>query len=142
MAAIKGDYAKNADAEDKKYIDKFRDRLSNTTKKYGKWINSIDDHEDHPGQALVTRDHDVIRNWAEDRNAKPATISTTRRGKFLGVLRFNFPGFESKNLENVTWEEWLQTFDNRDLAFIFQEHLKSGKQSNFFQLDNPHREQA
>ncbi|HYL51494.1 MAG TPA: hypothetical protein VEZ15_05955 [Acidimicrobiia bacterium] len=26
-------------------------------------INRAEEHEDHPGETLVTRDHDVIRRW-------------------------------------------------------------------------------
>jgi hypothetical protein len=31
------------------------------------------------------------------------------------------------------------TFDERNLAFAFQEHQKDGNLSNFFRLDNPDR---
>lgn len=97
--------------------------------------------EDHPGQTLTTQDHDVIRTWAEARGAKPATIAGTQHGKRLGVLRFNFPGFqEGGNLEEVSWDEWFATFDDRKLLFKYQEHLSSGKTSNFFVLDAPDRE--
>jgi len=33
-------------------------------------INRAEEHEDHPGETLVTRDHDVIRRWAEARGAE------------------------------------------------------------------------
>ena len=115
------------------------DRLSRSTK-YAKWIESPDDHEDHPGQSLVTRNHDVIRRWAEERGAQPATVEGTEHDGRPGVLTFDFPGYGGENLKPISWDEWLQRFDERNLAFHFQEHLKDGRPSNFFQLDSPERE--
>jgi len=117
------------------------DRLSRSTK-YAKWITSPDDHEDHPGQSLVTRDHEVIRQWAEERGASPATIPGTQRGNRVRMLRFDFPGYGGAALEKIAWEKWFEPFDERNLAFHFQEHKADGSLSNFFRLDSPDREDA
>ena len=116
------------------------DRLSRSTK-YAKWITSPDDHEDHPGQSLVTRDHEVIRQWAEERDASPATIPGTH-GNRVRILRFDFPGYGGAALEKIAWEKWFEPFDERNLAFHFQEHKADGSLSNFFRLDSPDREDA
>jgi hypothetical protein len=111
--------------------------------KYAKWIKSPDEHEDRPGQTVATRNHAVIRAWAEERGANPATIEGTEHDKHLGVLRFDFPGYaEGGNLKEVSWDEWFRTFDERNLVFIYQEHRSDGKLSNFFRLDNPEREDS
>jgi hypothetical protein len=108
------------------------------SRKKAKAITSVDQHEDHLGQTLVTRNHDVIRRWAEERGARPATIRGTEHDDHLGVLRLNFPGFnEDERLEEVTWDEWFRTFDERKLLFIYQEHRSDGRPSNFFRVDNP-----
>jgi hypothetical protein len=113
------------------------------SERYGKRINSPDQHEDRAGQTLITRNHDVIRQWAEEREATPATIAGTEHDKHLGVLRMNFPGYdEDGRLEEVSWDEWFRTFDERNLDFVFQEHRSDGNVSNFFRLDNPSREDA
>src|ERR671926_146884 len=39
-----------------------------------KWIRSVDEHEDYPGQTLVTDDPEVIRAWAEKRGAIPSSV--------------------------------------------------------------------
>lgn len=97
----------------------------------------------HPGQSLATHSHDVIQRWAEARGAVPATIESTRREDRAGVLRFNFPGYEGGGeLKEIGWEEWFKTFDERRLVFLFQEHKRDGKPSNFFQLDSPYRERG
>ena len=120
------------------YQDANKEGLSRATLR-AKWINSPDEHEDRPGQSLATRSHAVIRQWAEERRAAPATMpgGDTERPR---VLRFNFPGFD-KNLQEVSWDAWFGTFDERDLVFIYQEHMKAGNPSNFFKFDSPQREQ-
>jgi hypothetical protein len=108
--------------------------------KYSKWIESPDDHEDRQGQSLATRNHDVIRQWAEERQGVPSTVESTERDGRPGVLRLNFPGYGGANLKEVSWEDWFATFDDRRLVFIYQEHKTNGATSNFFRLDNPDRE--
>ncbi|MFY1674945.1 hypothetical protein ACN27G_34235 [Plantactinospora sp. WMMB334] len=89
----------------------------------------------------MTREHDVIRRWAEARNAQPATIEGTEREGRLGVLTFDFPGWrEGGRLKPVSWDEWFHTFDLRQLNFIYQEQLSDGRQSNFFRTESPMRE--
>ncbi len=108
---------------------------------HAKWIDSAADRAERPGQTLATRNHEVIQHWADERGAVPATIPTNDPTS-PRVLRFNFPGYGGRNLQPVRWNDWLKTFDNRELVFLFQDRMKSGKQSNFFRLDNPNREDA
>jgi hypothetical protein len=58
------------------------------------------------------------------------------------VLRFDFPRSGGGDLEEISWDDWFETFDERGLNFIYQEHRKDGNQSNFFRLENPDREDA
>jgi hypothetical protein len=106
----------------------------------GKWIRTTKQHEDHKGQSLVTRSHDVIKEWAKNRKAKPATIAGTEHDDRPGVLRFDFPGYGGRQLNKIDWDYWFKSFDKRHLTFQFQEHMRSGKTSNFFKLNNPKRE--
>jgi hypothetical protein len=131
--------AENVTPEDAEFIKKHWDNLSYTTK-HAKWINAVGQHEDHPGQSLATRSHTVIEHWAKERNAVPATVPGTEHEDRAGVLRFNFPGYGGRKLKEISWQEWFKTFDDRQLVFIFQEHMKNGNMSNFFQMDSPFRE--
>lgn len=131
--------AENLTPEERKFLEEHIGELSPTTLR-AKWINKPDEHEDHPGQSLATQDPEVIKHWAEERKAVPATVPGTEHGDHLGVLRFNFPGYGGQKLEEVSWDQWLDTFKKRQLVFLFQEHMKSGKQSNFFHMDSPLRE--
>jgi hypothetical protein len=100
-------------------------------------IDTLDEHADHNGQSLVTRNHDVIMRWAEERGARPATVARKSENARPRVLRLDFPGYGGQDLEEIGWDEWFSVFDARGVSFIYQEKLKSGQQSNFFRLDNP-----
>ncbi|MDR8412020.1 hypothetical protein [Nonomuraea sp. 3-1Str] len=110
--------------------------------KYQQHIDSTEEHEERPGRSLVTTDHDVIRQWAEHRKARPSTVPGTEHEGHPGVLRFDFPGYGGGDLQEISWDDWFRTFDERKLNFIYQEHTKDGKESNFFRLENPDREDA
>ncbi|MFD1212823.1 Rho termination factor N-terminal domain-containing protein [Arthrobacter sp. GCM10027362] len=114
---------------------------SSDSLKYSQEVTSPDEEPEREGRSLVTTHHEVIRQWAEARNAVPATVGGTEHGEHLGVLRFDFGG-EEGDLKHVSWEEWFKTFDERGLNFIYQEQRSDGRQSNFFRLENPGREDA
>ncbi len=110
------------------------------TARTAKWIESPDQHADRPGQTLATRSHEVIRRWAEERGAQPAT-ATWRNGR-PATLRLDFPGYGGQNLQPVGWDEWFRVFDERKLTFLYQEALRNGRPSNFFRLESPERGEA
>lgn len=87
--------------------------VSRSTKR-AKWVHTPDEHEERPGQRLATRDHDVIRKRAEERQAVPAT-SPNGDPQRPRVLRFNFPGVDKK-LREIDWGAWFRTFDQRELV--------------------------
>lgn len=132
-------------AKDRDFLKSHGDMLSDSTKR-AHWIDSVKEHEGHPGETLATREHDVIQHWAEDRDATPATVPGTEHGNRAGVLRFEFGrrdgGDDDSRLQTIAWDEWFKTFDRRDLVFLFQEHKANGDQSNFFHFDNPNRERG
>jgi hypothetical protein len=130
---------KTTTMDDRRFLDEHRDKLSDSTLR-ANWIGSPDDREERPGQTLATRNHDVIKRWAEERKGQPATVSGTEHDDHFGVLRFDFPGYGGDKLEHVDWSRWFQTFDDRQLVFVFQEHKTNGNQSNFYHFDSPFRE--
>jgi hypothetical protein len=115
---------------------------SSKSVKYSQEIRSVDEKPERPGRSLVTREHEVIMKWARERKAEPATVPGTEHDGRPGVLRFDFPGYGGQDLQKVSWDEWFTTFDQRNLNFIYQEQTSDGRQSNFFQLENPQREDA
>jgi hypothetical protein len=114
---------------------------SSKSLKYSQEVTSTEDEPEREGRSLVTTHHEVIRQWAEERDGVPATVEGTEHGDHLGVLRIDFGG-ENDKLRHISWEEWFETFDSRGLNFIYQEQRSDGQQSNFFRLENPGREDA
>lgn len=83
--------------------------------------------EQAPPQAdvIATRDHEVIKRWAERHSAQPATGEATSSGpgtvdvKDDGAgIRFNFPGVS--RFRRITWDEWLEHFDRHGLTFVYE----------------------
>jgi hypothetical protein len=107
--------------------------------KYSQEVTSPDEDPERAGRSLATTNHEVIRQWAEERGGEPATVPGTEHGDHLGVLRIDFGG-DNADLRKVSWDEWFATFDARELNFIYQEQRKDGNQSTFFRLESPHRE--
>ena len=86
------------------------------------------------GESRITKDHDEVRNWTEKRGGRPAVVNTGKTDKKNGIIRFNFPGFQNKNLEDITWDEFFEIFDKNDLALLYQDKTKDGKESRFFKF--------
>ncbi len=84
-------------------------------------------------RAMTTTDHDRIRAWAEKRGGHPAHVKRTGRGKNdMGILRIDFPGFRGgSTLEEISWDQFFDAFDQKGLAFIFQEKTATGRTSRF-----------
>ncbi|WBQ08369.1 Rho termination factor N-terminal domain-containing protein [Kribbella sp. CA-293567] len=144
VAKVRGGAGEGAETEEDAGPDGGRLRTGDQTSrslKYSQNVTSPDDEPERPGRSLATTHHQVIRQWAEQRGASPATVAGTEHGDHLGVLRFDF-GSAGDDLRQVSWDEWFATFDERRLNFIYQEETSDGTQSNFFRLESPDREDA
>lgn len=92
----------------------------------------------------TTRDHDEIRKWAEKHGAVPSEVASTHKGKDPGILRFQFPKAKNQkddNLQEISWEDFFQKFDESDLELIYQEKTADGEVSNFNKLIHPDHEE-
>jgi hypothetical protein len=63
--------------------------------------------------AARTRNHEKIREWAEARGGKPARVKGTK-----GLLRIDF-GDPEQTLEQISWDDFFDRFDEADLDFLF-----------------------
>jgi hypothetical protein len=85
-----------------------------------------------PNLSKITSDHDVIRNWAEERGAKPSHVKRTGSRDDIGILRLDFPGYSGEGtLEPITWDQFFEKFDERKLALVYEDETASGQKSNF-----------
>jgi hypothetical protein len=85
----------------------------------------------------ITTDHNEIRKWAEARGGKPAAVKATHRGKDPGIIRLIFPGAPNAHedsLEEISWEEFFEKFDQANLALLHQDKTAGGEQSLFNKL--------
>ena len=83
--------------------------------------------------AKTTTDHETIRRWAEERGGRPARVKGTGDEDDPGMLRLDF-GECDPSLEEISWEEFFEKFDENDLAFLYQEETMSGKESRLSKL--------
>lgn len=80
----------------------------------------------------ITTDHDEIREWVESRGGYPASVKRTHGRGGPGIIRIDFPGFSGEeSLERISWEEFFEQFDKRELAFLCQDRTASGEVSRF-----------
>jgi hypothetical protein len=91
--------------------------------------------EDMASESHTTTDHDEIRNWVDEHGGKPVSVRGTGNGDSTGVLRIDFPGgADDDDLEEIGWDQWFDTFDKNDLAFLYQARKSDGEDSTFFKL--------
>ena len=82
----------------------------------------------------TTTDLNVIKKWAEQRDGKPTKVKGVG-AKDDGIIRINFPGYSGEDsLEDISWDEWYKIFQDRKLAFLYQDKTADGKESRFFKL--------
>ena len=82
--------------------------------------------------AKATTDHDEIRQWAEERGARPSCVRGTGGDDDIGMLRLDFPGYSGEDsLTEISWDEWFDKFDDNNLALIVQDQTAGGETSNF-----------
>jgi hypothetical protein len=85
--------------------------------------------------ANATTDHEKIRKWAEARGGHPATVRETETDDEAGILRLDFDpsgkGLPDKGLDQISWNEFFDKFEDAELAFLYQEKTSDGKASRF-----------
>jgi hypothetical protein len=86
-------------------------------------------------ESRTLTDHDEIRQWAEERQAKPAAVRRTETKDDPGIIRLDFPGYSGEGtLETISWDEWFDKFDESNLALLVQDQTADGQRSNFNKL--------
>lgn len=86
-------------------------------------------------RAKRTTDHTKIRAWAEARNGKPARVQAAGQPDDASLLRIDFPEKEhaedDDDLEEISWEEFFEKFDEKRLTFVYQDRTAAGLKSRF-----------
>lgn len=79
-----------------------------------------------------TTDHAVIKRWVEERGGRPSRVkdTATKTDPESGILRIDF-GEPEENLEEISWDDFFQVFDDRELAFLYQDEKARDSKSYF-----------
>lgn len=79
----------------------------------------------------VTQDHQKIKNWITQHGGKPAVVEGTQ-GDGAGVLRVKFDDNQD-DLAELDWQDFFATFDESNLAFLYQSEPKNSRFFKFVQ---------
>lgn len=93
----------------------------------------------------TTTDHETIRRWAEERGAKPACVKGTGGKDGTGMIRLEFPGAphsKDSSLQEITWDEFFEKFEESKLALVYQDTTSHGDKSNFNKLVSRERAES
>ncbi len=83
------------------------------------------------GISRTTTDHEVIIRWAEARGGRSARVKGTEV-RSAGLLRIQFPEAHSADaLEAIPWSDFFEKFEEKQLAFVYQEATSGGEISRF-----------
>ena len=87
------------------------------------------------GESKTTTDHKTIKKWVETRRGKPAAVKSTESPGDVGMLRIDFPGYRGEgSLEEISWDDFFAKFDEKNLAFVYQDETSKGEESRFFKF--------
>jgi hypothetical protein len=91
-------------------------------------VRRVDRHseaEQEAGSIVATEDPELIRQWAAQHRAEPATGEASVSGPATrdvhdggAGIRFNFPAAAA--FRPITWDEWLQNFTKNNLVFVYE----------------------
>ncbi|MGV8137705.1 MAG: hypothetical protein AB2L20_21045 [Mangrovibacterium sp.] len=83
----------------------------------------------------ITTDHKVIRSWIEERKGVPSVVAGTENNQEgSGLLRISFSDDNRNNLRKTDWDTFFKTFEEKKLAFLYQDETKEHKESRFFKF--------
>jgi hypothetical protein len=78
----------------------------------------------------VTTDHETIQSWAKRHGGKPAAVAQTHEDGDVGIIRIMFPTSkrsEHEGLTEISWDEFFEEFDSRDLALVYEDDSRFSK---------------
>lgn len=86
-------------------------------------------------KAQETKDHGRIRAWVDERGGYPAAVTETQDDGDAGLLRIDFPGYSGEEtLERISWDDFFEKFDQKNLTFLHQDETEQGTLSRFCKL--------
>jgi len=88
-------------------------------------------------ESKTTTDHQEIQKWVEARGGQPAVVRGTEDiGESEGLLRISFSDESKDNLKAIGWDTFFESFEDKKLAFLYQDKTADNKESRFFKFVN------
>lgn len=83
-------------------------------------------HMSEKTSSRITTDHKEIKEWVERRGGKPARAKEAGDNGD-GILRIDFIEGDQpeESLEPLSWEDFFKTFEEKRLAFLYEQDEKS-----------------
>ncbi len=81
----------------------------------------------------ITTDHETIRQWVETRGGTPAHV-TTQSADDAGSLYVVRKDEPMDDMEAISWDDFFETFEAEELAFIYAEQDPSESDEWFYDL--------
>jgi hypothetical protein len=82
----------------------------------------------------ATTDRETIRQWVSERGGMPSMLRRTNHAA-EDTLLINFPNDGSDEPAiDISWADFFRHFDDRNLAFIYQESLPDAEDAQVYQL--------
>lgn len=70
----------------------------------------------------TTTDHALVRTLVEDRDGYPAHLAKSEGQGDSGLLQVGLADAdESGDLKEISWEQFFEEFEEKDLAFAYRE---------------------
>lgn len=92
-------------------------------------------------ETLRTTIHAEVVDWARNRNGKPVRIPKNNPHEpGLGPIKILFPEDKESGYEEITWDEFLQDFENKQLMMVYKENTEEGTQSHFYTFEKRQKE--
>ena len=87
------------------------------------------------GESKITTDHEEIRRWLESRGGVPVEVMDNPTGTNEGYLQVEFPGYDrGESARKIDWQTFFQRFEERNLAFQYQDENPRGGETHNFRL--------
>lgn len=86
------------------------------------------------GKQYYTKDHFIIQDWADYRYGHPARIVDSDIDSYYrGGLMIHFEDDEPDiNIQDISWDEFFNIFDEHNLVFLFSRQKPNGNLSYFY----------
>lgn len=80
-----------------------------------------------------THDHDIIRDWVEERGGVPSIVRASEDASGGGFLRIDF-GEQEEDLDEISWDQFFEIFERNNLDFVYQDESDDMEESLFFKF--------